>query len=94
MATPRVLVTVLRHLFELVLGPRGDSVDVTFVVAHEVQLADRDGNRLGADPEKTADIDDGGGGWAGAVDVRNRADLVVFSIIDARTLENGGRKFG
>lgn len=66
---PHVSVMMLWHLFELVLRPRGNGVNVTFVVAHEVQLAYGDGNRLCTYPEKATDINDCGACGAGAVDV-------------------------
>jgi len=51
-------VMMLRQSFRLVLRHRGRGVDRASFVPHEVEIADREGNRLGADAEEAADVDD------------------------------------
>jgi hypothetical protein len=51
------LVMMLRHLFELILGPAGDGVDVAILVTHKHKIAERNGNWLGTEAKEAADID-------------------------------------
>lgn len=84
-----MMMLVLGHFFERVLGPRGDGVDVAVLIAHELQVAQRNRDRLGADAEEAADIDDGLAADAVAVDMIDFADLVVVGAVDGGTLQDG-----
>ncbi|AAK89112.2 hypothetical protein Atu4327 [Agrobacterium fabrum str. C58] len=86
-------VTMLGHLFQLILRPRGHRVDVAVFIAHEVKVAERDCDRLRADAEKTADIDDGGGGGSDTMDMVNLADLMVVCAINGCPFEHRGGEF-
>jgi len=64
-------------------------VDVAILVAHEIQLAGGNGNRLGADAEKAADVDDD----LAAVQMIDRTDLLVVRAIDGGAFEYIRRQF-
>src|SRR5215217_2042661 len=89
-----VLVVMLWHLFELVLGPGRHGMNVAILVAHEFKVADRHGDRLGAEAEEAADIDDDLTGSARAVHVGDVAHLVVIGAIDGRAFQQRRRQFG
>lgn len=67
------------HRLELILGPASHGMNMAGLVAHEIELADIDGNRLAADAEKTSDIDYD---LLVAVHVRHGADLLVTRSVD------------
>src|SRR5690606_18613607 len=75
---------MFRQLLQLLLRPAGDGVDVAVFVAHEVELAHRNGDTLGADTEETADVERN----AVAVHVGNRADRLVFRPVNRRADEH------
>lgn len=77
---------MLGHVFELVLGPRGDVVNIAVLVAHKVQLIGWHGDGFGADAEKTADLDDN----LAAVQMRNLADLLVVRTVYGRPSRTSG----
>ena len=74
---------MLRHRLELVLGPAGDGVDIAVIVAHEIQLAGGDRNRLGADAKEAADVDDN----LAAMQMIDRTDLLIAGAIDGCAFE-------
>ena len=59
-------------------------MDIAVLIAHEVKIAERNCDRLCADAEKAADIDDRRAAGADAVYVVNLPDLVVIGAIDGR----------
>src|SRR5690606_28354270 len=89
-----LVVMMLRHLLELVLRPGRDRMDMAILVAHELEIAQGDGDRLGANSQEAADIDNGSGGRASAVHMVDLADLVVVGTVDGCILENIRGEFG
>ncbi len=65
-------------------------MDVSVLVAHEIQLARRNGYWLGADAEETADVDDN----LAAMEMVDRADFLVLGSVDRSTLEDFRSEFG
>lgn len=70
-AALRSSVQVLWHFFQLILRPGGDGVNVAVIVAHEVEIRQRHGDRFRANPEEAANIND----RSAAVKVIHRSDL-------------------
>jgi hypothetical protein len=56
------------HLHELILGPAGYGVDRAMLITHEIEIAERHCDGLGANPEKATDVNDGSarGLWSSA----------------------------
>ena len=69
-------------------------MDVAALVTHELERAGGHCHGLGADAEETADIDDDLAAEPCAMDMRNRADLLVIGAIDDGALEYGRSEFG
>ncbi|VVS96180.1 conserved hypothetical protein [Rhizobium sp. EC-SD404] len=80
-------VLMLRHVLELVLRPGGNGMNRSAFIAHYVEFAGRDCDRLCAEAKEAADIDDNSPGITDAVHMRDGADLFVVGAIDGRTLE-------
>jgi hypothetical protein len=68
------LTAMLRHVLKLVLGPGRDRMDLAILITHEVKVRQWNRNRIGANSEKPADVDDRLA--AGIVDVRAACGLV------------------
>ncbi|KQQ50093.1 hypothetical protein ASF69_21115 [Rhizobium sp. Leaf311] len=75
------------HLFQLVFRPRRHSMNIAVLVAHEIKVAQRDGYWLGADSEKSANIDDGLAACS-AMDVIDLSNLMVICAIYGCTFQN------
>jgi len=75
---------MFRQLLQLLLRPAGDGVDVAVFVAHEIELAHRNGDTLGADTEETADVERN----AAAVHVGNRPDRLVLRPVNRCAYEH------
>jgi hypothetical protein len=65
-------------------------MDVAVLVAHEFELAGTHGHGLGADAEKATHIDDD----LAAVQMVDRADLLVIGPVDCRPFEDVRRELG
>ncbi len=65
-------------------------MDVAILVAHEVEIAGRYGDGLGADAEKAADVDDDPRIRARPVDMVDAADLFVVGSVDRGVFEKVG----
>ena len=68
-------------------------MDVAVLVAHEVEIRQWHRDRLGANPEEAADIDNRGTARTGTMNVIDLADLVVVSAVNGGTFQKGGCQF-
>lgn len=78
-----------RHLLELVLHPGRDGMKLAVLVAYEFQISRWNGEGLGTDTEKSADIDNFCAGGTGPVDIIDLAGIVVIGAVSRRALQNG-----
>lgn len=77
---------MLWHLLELVFRPGGHGMNIAVLVAHEFQIGDGDGHRLGSNAEEATNVYDG----LASMRVRYRAYLLVLRSVNRRTFENFG----
>lgn len=85
-----LMVVMLRHFLELVLGPSSHRVDMAIGVPHEFRIADRNRHRLGTQAQETADIDNRGTGGTRAMNIIDLANLVVVGAVNGSAFEHRG----
>jgi hypothetical protein len=88
-----VSVVVLRHVLELILGPCRDRMNVTVLVAHEVEISEWHGDWLCANAKKATDVNNGLASSAGTVDVIDLANLMIVGAVYCRPLQRARGKF-
>ena len=65
-------------------------MNVTVLVAHEVEVGQGNGNRFCADAKKTTNVDNCLAAGARTVDMIDLADLVVVGAVNGSAFQNGG----